>query len=361
MPSETSSVLSLPYIQPAQAQKHVTHNEALRLLDIVTQLAVTSRATTTPPASPTTGQRFIVATGGTGDWAGHDGQIAVFETTDWAFIPPLVGWAGYVQDEDATVVFDGTDWVLAGAGITEFQNLALVGVNTTADATNPLSVAGDATLLTHSLADHRLKINKATATDTASLLFQSGFTGHAEMGLAGSTDFDIRTSADGSTFTTAMNIAAATGIPQMPQGLAVTGALTGTGVVGTVAEAGGLSTGAIMETGETADGRYVRYADGTQICTRTIDLSYTSGLRLTATWTYPVAFLAGEGVSVSMSIVSEFTVTPGPEDFGWMGARTGSSPAELSASLRLYRRDGGVDFASGDTMTVYASAIGRWR
>ena len=31
--SETSAILSLPYLMPAQAQKHVTHNEALRILD----------------------------------------------------------------------------------------------------------------------------------------------------------------------------------------------------------------------------------------------------------------------------------------------------------------------------------------
>ena len=33
-------VLALPYIQPAQAQKHVTHDEAMRVLDVIVQLAV---------------------------------------------------------------------------------------------------------------------------------------------------------------------------------------------------------------------------------------------------------------------------------------------------------------------------------
>jgi hypothetical protein len=35
---DTSHALSLPLIQPSQAQKHVTHNEALRILDAVVQL-----------------------------------------------------------------------------------------------------------------------------------------------------------------------------------------------------------------------------------------------------------------------------------------------------------------------------------
>ena len=38
--SQTSTHLSLPYIQGGQAQKHVTHNEALRQLDLLVQLSV---------------------------------------------------------------------------------------------------------------------------------------------------------------------------------------------------------------------------------------------------------------------------------------------------------------------------------
>ncbi|MGC4023892.1 MAG: DUF2793 domain-containing protein [Mesorhizobium sp.] len=57
---EETSNLALPYILPSQAQKHVTHNEALRRLDALVQLAVVSRATGTPPASPTEGDRYIV-------------------------------------------------------------------------------------------------------------------------------------------------------------------------------------------------------------------------------------------------------------------------------------------------------------
>lgn len=36
--SQTSTHLNLPYIQPAQAQKHVTHNEAIELLDLIVHL-----------------------------------------------------------------------------------------------------------------------------------------------------------------------------------------------------------------------------------------------------------------------------------------------------------------------------------
>ncbi|MDA9899516.1 DUF2793 domain-containing protein [Planktomarina temperata] len=50
--STVSPNLSLPYIQQNQAQKHVTHNEGMRLLDGVVQLSVLSRAQTAPPRKP---------------------------------------------------------------------------------------------------------------------------------------------------------------------------------------------------------------------------------------------------------------------------------------------------------------------
>ena len=62
--------LGLPYLAAAQAQKHVTHNEALSRLDAVVQLAVIDTTLTVPPGSPAEGDRYIVADGATGAWAG---------------------------------------------------------------------------------------------------------------------------------------------------------------------------------------------------------------------------------------------------------------------------------------------------
>ena len=62
---ENTPNLSLPYIMPSQAQKHVTHNEALRALDILVQLAVLDRDLTVPPSAPDEGDRHIVAAAAT--------------------------------------------------------------------------------------------------------------------------------------------------------------------------------------------------------------------------------------------------------------------------------------------------------
>jgi len=60
---DTSTHLLLPYLLASQAQKHVTHNEALRLLDGLVQLAVLDRDLTTPPGRPADGDRYIVGIG----------------------------------------------------------------------------------------------------------------------------------------------------------------------------------------------------------------------------------------------------------------------------------------------------------
>jgi len=76
--TDTTANLLLPFIQAAQAQKHITHNEALRLLDGLTQISVLDRNLATPPGSPAEGARYIVDSGATGLWAGWDGDVAFY-------------------------------------------------------------------------------------------------------------------------------------------------------------------------------------------------------------------------------------------------------------------------------------------
>lgn len=64
-------------------------------------------------------------------------------------------------------------------------------------------------------------------------------------------------------------------------------------VIGTVAQTGGLPTGALIETASNANGRYTRFADGTQICWRTM----AAGAGAATTWTFPAAFIAAPAVT----------------------------------------------------------------
>ncbi len=232
--SDTSLILSLPYIQPAQAQKHVTHNEALRLLDMLVQPAVLNRTLAAPPAALVPGDRHIVGAGASGDWAGQEGRIALWTATGWQFFAPQPGWQCYVLAEGATVVWSGTAWQVLARLVPEFD---MLGIATTADAVNRLAVAAPATLLTHAGAGHQVKVNKASAGDTASLLFQTGWSGRAEMGLAGNDDFAIKVSPNGSAFYTGLQVAAATGHVSVPQNLNVGGLLGGGAVQASATDA----------------------------------------------------------------------------------------------------------------------------
>ena len=305
--SETSPLLSLPYIQPAQAQKHVTHNEALRLLDALVQLAVQSRSQSAPPVDPADGARFIVASGATGDWAGQDGTVALNAGGAWLFLQPDTGWQAWVADEAQAVVWQDGVWQVQAGGLPD-----RIGLGTPADPVTRLSVASPDTLLTHEGAGHQLKVNKAASSDTASLLFQTGWTGHAEMGLAGDDAFSIKVS-DGATWTTALSFDPATGAAS---GAAVSsgpdegnpdtlmrvgdGYLKGT-ILGTVTrDANGVPTGGVIERGSNANGDYVRFADGTQICTSgdipTGGITNPAGALFQSNhlaWTFPAPFAPG--------------------------------------------------------------------
>ena len=209
--------LKLPYIMAAQAQKHVTHNEAIRALDAMVQLSVIDRDLTSPPASPVEGARFLIAATASAEWAGKDGQIAAFQDNAWMFYAPLESWLCWVADEDKLLAFDGSQWSeVSGGGIGSVNPTPLVGINATADSANRLSVNSANTLFNHEGSDHRLKINKASATDTASFLFQDGFSGRAEMGLTGDDDFHFKVSADGASWSEAMVINEATGRVSFP-------------------------------------------------------------------------------------------------------------------------------------------------
>jgi len=214
--TDTSPVLSMPFIMPSQAQKHVTHNEALRHLDVIVQAAVIDRDRAAPPATSQIGDRHIVGGGASGAWAGRAGDIALFAADGWQFTTPSGGWRVHVLQEGETLTHDGSVWRAPSESTLLAAQLGIGGA--APDETNRLAVSAPAVLLNHAGADHQLKINKAAPGDTASLLFQTGFSGRAEMGLAGGDDFEVKVSDDGAIFRQAVVAEASTGLARFPQG-----------------------------------------------------------------------------------------------------------------------------------------------
>ena len=109
-----SPLLQLPYVAAAQAQKHVTVNESLRRLDALVQLSAKSAIVADPPGAPAEGDRYLVAALATGAWVGQEGAIAAYQDGAWAFYAPVAGWRLYIEDESATIAYDGAAWTSAG-------------------------------------------------------------------------------------------------------------------------------------------------------------------------------------------------------------------------------------------------------
>lgn len=174
--------LDLPLIASEQAQKHVTHNEALLVLDALVQLRLDALAETVPPGAPDEGATYGIGAGATGAWEGRDGAVAAWTQGGWRFAAPAEGWLGWDKAAARPVVFRGGEWrplLHAVEGL---------GVGTDPDGTNRLAVRSEAALFTGIPAgeggngDVRLTLNKEAAGDSATLIFQSGWSGRARSG-----------------------------------------------------------------------------------------------------------------------------------------------------------------------------------
>ena len=115
--ADTSPRLLLPYLQAAQAQKHVTHNEALRRLDGLVNLTVEDRSRSAPPANPVEGAAYLVAAGASNLWAGWSGDIALWADGAWVRLPARVGWRLWLVAEQLMLVRLAAGWVTLDAAM----------------------------------------------------------------------------------------------------------------------------------------------------------------------------------------------------------------------------------------------------
>src|SRR5690606_14980410 len=196
---ERTANLDLPYIMPSQAQKHVTHNEAIRALDAIVQLGVIDRDRSEPPSEPREGDRHIVGPSPLGAWQGQQDRIAAWQDNCWMFYPPASGWLAFVAQEQLLVAWDGTGWNFAGGQYAIVETLSIN--RATADGYNRLAINAPASLFNHDGNGHRLVINKNQPGDSATILFQTGFSGRAEFGLAGDDAWRVKLSTDGENWT----------------------------------------------------------------------------------------------------------------------------------------------------------------
>lgn len=102
--------LAMPFLSAGQAQKEISHNEALQTLDMLVAAAVEEPPRAVPPASPTVGTCYIVAAAPTGAWAGKQQCVATYTSGGWRFIDPVEGMAAYVKSDSAWAAYRAGVW-----------------------------------------------------------------------------------------------------------------------------------------------------------------------------------------------------------------------------------------------------------
>jgi len=116
-------------------------------------------------------------------------------------------------------------------------------------------------------------------------------------------------------------------------------------ILGTVTQSSGVPTGAIIERGSNANGEFIKYADGTMICTGSIIESRSATGVLQTNWTIPAAF-----ISVTDYTPAAVPSTTRPDIVIGVGViRNSSTVVEVYA-----------DRTNSTNTTLQVSAIGLW-
>lgn len=110
-----SARFGFPFLAAGQAQKELTHNEAVVLIDAGLHAAVESAGVNAPPSSPEAGQCWIVGAAPEGAWAGAAGALACWTASGWRFLPPTVGMHVWVKDQQLWALLEEGVWTTGEA------------------------------------------------------------------------------------------------------------------------------------------------------------------------------------------------------------------------------------------------------
>lgn len=103
-------------LEPTYQFNEVLTNTAVRMLSI-SSLGVEDFLAT-PPSPPSVDSYYIVSGSPTGDWNGHDGQIAIPAIGEdnlplgWAYFNPPSGFKVFVKAEETDYIWDGSEWIV---------------------------------------------------------------------------------------------------------------------------------------------------------------------------------------------------------------------------------------------------------
>ena len=117
MAMPTSPRLGMPFLAAGQAQKELTHNEALALIDAALNASAESAGVDVPPALPSRGQCWVVGATPTGAWAGQAGTLACWTDGGWRFVSPVKGMRVWVEDQQLFAMWTVDGWTFGETSI----------------------------------------------------------------------------------------------------------------------------------------------------------------------------------------------------------------------------------------------------
>ena len=140
MSNGQSPRLALPLLAAGQAQKEMTHNEALILIDILTHPVIENVELATPPPTPEAGKMWLVPAASTGAWSGQSGRLAAMTEGGWRFFDAFEGLILWDRARAKQYRFHNGDWVVP-------NNVAEPSGGTVIDAEARATLANIAALL----------------------------------------------------------------------------------------------------------------------------------------------------------------------------------------------------------------------
>lgn len=111
MAEERTDRHALPLLQAGQAQKELTHNEALVLIDMLAMAAAIG-IVDAPPGTPAAGDCWIVGPAPVGAWTGHAGALAGWTEAGWRFVAPREGMRVWLIGAGVEAARRGDAWTI---------------------------------------------------------------------------------------------------------------------------------------------------------------------------------------------------------------------------------------------------------
>jgi Protein of unknown function (DUF2793) len=108
---------ALPELFVGQAQKEITHNEALARIDALLHPEIQAVLAVPPPALSDVddGKCWIIGDSPSGPWAGRSKEIAVWAGGSWRYITPVKGMSVWHVADSKRLFYIGDNWIASPA------------------------------------------------------------------------------------------------------------------------------------------------------------------------------------------------------------------------------------------------------